>query len=102
MSHKKDKKRAAQGEVLRDGKISKLSRCPVPNCSRGIITGNSAHGLCPYHEEFLASMLFFLPRIRIDQAKTPGGLVLPGQPGFQAVPESVIKAEIEKHGRIKP
>ena len=102
MSHKKDKKRAAQGEVFRDGKISKLSRCPVPNCSRGVISGNSAHGFCPYHEEFLESLLFFLPHIRIDQAKTPAGLVLPGQPGFQAVPESVIRVEIEKHGRIKP
>ncbi len=102
MSHKKDKKRVARGEVFRDGKISKLTRCPVPDCTRGVISGNSAHGLCPYHEEFLGALLFLLPHIRIEQGKTPGGLVLPGHPGFQAVPEQVIKAEIEKHGGIKP
>lgn len=82
MSHKKDKKRAAQGEVFRDGKISKLTRCPVPNCPRGVITGNSAHRLCPYHEEFLTALLFLLPHIKIEQGKTPGGLVTPGHPEF--------------------
>lgn len=102
MSHKKDRKRAAAGEVFREGKVSKLVKCPVPNCPRGVITGNSAHGLCPYHEEFLESLLFLLPHIKIEQGKTPGGLVLPGQPGFEAVPEAVIKEEIRKHGRFKP
>ena len=97
MSHKKDKKRAAAGGVFREGKISKLVRCPVPSCPGSVITGNSAHGLCPKHEEDLAFLLFILPRIRMEQSKPPSGLVLPGQPGFQAVPE-----EIKKHGRIKP
>jgi len=101
VSKKKDRARAAAGEVFREGKVSKMTRCPIPNCPRYIITGNSAHGLCPQHEEFLEALLFLLPRIQIKQ-QTPGGLVLPGQPGFQAVPESVIKEEIEKRGRIKP
>jgi hypothetical protein len=38
----------------------------------------------------------------MEKAETPSGLVLPGQPGFQAVPEAVIKEEIQKHGRLKP
>jgi len=37
----------------------------------------------------------------MEQGKPPSGLVLPGQPGFQAVPEAVIKEEIRKHGRVK-
>ena len=95
MSHKKDRKRVAAGEVFREGKITKLQRCPVPKCSRGVITGNSAHGLCPYHEEFLETLLFLLPHIQIKQG-TPGGLVLPGQPGFEIAPEAVIKQRMLK------
>ena len=101
MSHKKDKNRATAGGVFRDGKVSKMVRCPVPSCQGSVITGNSAHGLCPQHEEDLAFLLFILPRIRVEQTKTPGGLVLPGQPGF-GVPEPVIKKEMKEHGRIKP
>jgi len=102
MSHKKDRVRVASGGIFRDGKISKLVRCPVPNCRGFVITGNSAHGLCPKHEEDLAFLLFILPHIRVEQGKRPSGLVLPGQPGFQAVPKAVINEEIRKHGRIKP
>jgi len=95
MSKKRDRNRAAAGGVFRDGKVSKLVRCPVPSCQGSVITGNSAHGLCPKHEEDLAFLLFILPHIRTEQ-KPPGGLVLPGQPGFQAVPEAVIKEEIRR------
>jgi hypothetical protein len=102
VSHKKDKKRVAGGEVFRNGKVTKLTRCPVPGCPRGVITGNSVHGLCPKHEEDLAFLLFILPYIRVEQGMAPRGLVLPGQPGFEAVPEAVIKQEIAKHGRFKP
>jgi hypothetical protein len=102
VSHKKDKRRVAVGEIFRDGKVTKLTKCPVPNCPRGVTTGESAHGLCPKHEEDLAFLLFILPHIRMEKAETPSGLVLPGQPGFQAVPEAVIKEEIQKHGRLKP
>lgn len=81
MSKKKDRNRVAAGGVFRDGKVSKLVRCPVPSCQGSVITGKSAHGLCPYHEELLGFLLFILPHIKIE-AKTPSGLVLPGQPGF--------------------
>lgn len=101
MSHKKDKKRAAAGEIFRDGKVSKMRGCPVPSCQGSVITGNSAHGLCPKHEEDLAFLLFILPHIKMEQSKTPSGLVLPGQPEFKAVPEAVIEEEMRKHGRIK-
>jgi len=93
MSKKRDRERAAAGEVFRNVS-KKMTRCPVPNCPGVVVAANSANGLCPKHEEFLESLLFFLPRIRVEQAKTPGGLVLPGQ-GF--VPEAVIK-----DGRFKP
>jgi len=62
-----------------------------------VITGRSAHGLCPKHEEDLAFLLFVLPHIKIEQGKTLGGLVLPGQSGFEVAPEAVIK-----DGRFKP
>lgn len=77
----------------------KYGYCPVPDCKRRLIPGRSPHGLCPHHEELLDFLLFILPHIRVEQGKTPSGLVLPGQPGFQAVPEAVIKEEIRKHGR---
>jgi len=80
----------------------KYGHCPVPNCERRIISGRSPHGLCPHHEELLDFLLFILPRIRVERGKTESGLVLPGTPGFNAVPEEVIKKEIEKHGRLKP
>jgi hypothetical protein len=96
LSHKKNKRRAAAGEVFRDGKVSKLTKCPVPNCPRGVVTGNSVHGLCPKHEEDLAFLLFILPHIRVEQGKTQSGLVLPGSPGFTAVPEEVIKQRMLK------
>jgi len=96
MSKKRDRNRAAAGEVFRDGEVSKMTRCPVPSCQGSVITGNSAHGLCPKHEEDLAFLLFILPHIRAEPGKTPSGLVLPGQPGFEAVPKVVIK-----DGRIK-
>ena len=41
-------------------------------------------------------------KIERVSGQTKSGLVLPGQPGFEAVPEAVIKGEIEKHGRFKP
>jgi len=101
MSKRKDRNRAAAGEVFREGKVSKLVRCPVPSCRGFVITGNSAHGLCPRHEEDLAFLLFILPHIGMEQGKTQSGLVLPGQPGFEAVPEAVGKEEMRK-GRVKP
>ena len=90
MSKKRDRNRAAAGEVFRDGKVSKLVRCPVPSCRGFVITGDSPHGLCPKHEEDLAFLLFILPRIKIEQGKTPSGLVLPGQPEY-TMPKEVIK-----------
>jgi len=102
VSKKRDRARAAAGEVFRDGQISKMTRCPIPNCTRGVVTAHSPHGLCAYHEEFLEALLFLLPHIKIEQGKTPGGLVLPGQPGFQAVPEAVINEEIRRHGGLRP
>lgn len=76
MSKKKDRARATAGEIHRDGKTVKLRKCPVPLCEEHVITGNSANGLCPKHEEELAFLLFILPHIRFEQ-KTPGGLATP-------------------------
>jgi len=101
MSRKKDWERVARGEVFRNGKISKLTKCPVPNCPRYVVTGASAHGLCPHHGELLDFLLFVLPRIQVSPGppKAPG-LILPGQAGFAV--SQVIKKEAEKHGRLKP
>lgn len=79
----------------------KYGHCPVPNCERRLIPGRSPRGLCPHHEELLDFLFFILPRIRVNQGKSPSGLVLPGSPEY-SVPEEVIKKEIEKHGRFKP
>lgn len=88
---KKDRERAAAGNVFRDGNVLKLVKCPVPGCSSHVITGHGAHGLCSKHEEDLAFLLFVLPRIRVQKSNVPGGLVLPSQPGFGAVPNGILK-----------
>jgi len=74
----------------------KYGHCPVPSCERRLIPGQSPHGLCVEHEKWLTFLLFILPDIRVEQGKTPGGLVLPGQPGFQAVPKAAIKQRMLK------
>jgi hypothetical protein len=79
----------------------KYGHCPVPDCERRLIPGKFPHGLCIEHEKWLTFLLFILPHIRVEQGKTPGGLVLPGQPDFQVAPEAVIKQEMGKHGRVK-
>lgn len=78
----------------------KYGHCPVPNCERRIIPGQSPRGLCPHHEEWLDFLLFVLPNIKAGSTGSKSGLILPGQPGFKvAVFEEVIKKEIEKHRR---
>jgi len=79
----------------------KYNQCPAPNCERHLLPGRSPHGLCPHHEELLDFLLFILPNITMEQGKTPSGLLLPGQPGFQIAPDAVIKQGIEKRGRLK-
>ena len=74
----------------------KYGHCPVPSCKRRLIPGQSPHGLCPHHEELLDFLLFILPHIRVERGKTSSGLVLPGSPGFNVVPEKVTKKEIVK------
>lgn len=78
----------------------KYGHCPVPSCGRRLIPSRSPHGLCPHHEELLDFLLFILPHIKAEPGQTKSGLVLPGQPGFKAVPEDVIRQEIEKHRRV--
>lgn len=56
--------------------------CPFPGCVGPPLRAEGAHGFCTAHEKFAADLLFILPYIRMNQPKAPGGLVLPGQPGF--------------------
>jgi len=55
----------------------KYGHCPVPDCERRLIPGKFPHGLCIEHEKWLTFLLFILPHIKVEQGKTPGGLVLP-------------------------
>lgn len=68
----------------------KYSNCPVPNCERRLIPGKSPHGLCIEHEKWLDFLLFILPHIKSQPIKSESGLVLPGQPGFDA-PKKIAK-----------
>jgi len=66
--------------------------CPFPGCSGDAIYEKPAHGFCLTHEKFVADLVFILPHIKWQEAKTPGGLVLPGSPEFTA------PVQIEKSG----
>lgn len=78
----------------------KYGHCPVPDCERRLLPGKHPHGLCIEHEKWLTFLLFILPLIKASPVESKSGLVLPGSPGFNVVPEGVIKKEIEK-GKVK-
>jgi hypothetical protein len=67
----------------------KYGHCPVPDCERRLIPGKFPHGLCIEHEKWLTFLLFVLPHIKVEQGKTPSGIVLPGSPEFKITPREV-------------
>ncbi|MBA7699244.1 hypothetical protein ES703_107935 [subsurface metagenome] len=75
--------------------------CPFPGCQDRPDPVRVSHGFCFAHEKFVADLCFILPHLTASPEKTKGGLVLPGQPGFNVVTEEVTKGEMEKHGRLK-
>ena len=87
MSHKKIK----ESDLAKTG----LSKCPVPGCGRPFRLEEDQKGtpanppkraaVCPPCWEFAVKLLFWLPRIQIKVGQTPGGLVVPGSPGFNMV-----------------
>lgn len=100
MGTKKRKHRQAviEGKEL---PFKERPKCPVPGCGSFLAAGRSPNGLCPYHEGFLQALAYMLQRFRSGPQQTSSGLVLPGQPGY-VMPEEVIRAEMEKYGRLKP
>lgn len=84
---KADRERAARGELHRDGKTVKMKPCPFPGCN-GFCHPDSPYGACESHSELISDVLFILDHTKLNttpaQAPSgPGGLVLPGMPGFQ-------------------
>ncbi len=90
MSRSKNLRRAAAGQIFRDGRPVLVPKCALPSCPSHLEPGKHTHGLCPKHEDMLEFLLFVLPRIQTGQASGPGGLVLPGQPDFR-LPCATVK-----------
>ena len=100
MSSKKDKERAARGEVFRDGKIVKLAPCPFPGCS-GMAEPGGGFGSCAYHTKLIKDVLFILDHTRRPKedtspaerragaGKPASKIILPGTRAYQEVIKSV-------------
>lgn len=95
MSHKQDQKRADEGQVFRDGKLvpksqakegaddKKRAICKVPGCGKTYLVEEGRPPLCSECLQFLERLIFFLPRIKIEQGKTGGGIIVPGHKEFK-------------------
>lgn len=84
MSNKKNKERAAQGETFRSGETKELrrARCIVQGCPRTYFVEEGKPPLCADCQDFLMKLVFFLPRLKFEAGKTPGGIIVPGHEQF--------------------
>lgn len=75
---------------VKDLAVAGMARCPVPGCGKIYkptedqkAVPPKAAPVCPACMTFLQQLMFWLPKIKIEKQKTPGGLVLPGHEEFK-------------------
>lgn len=104
MGKAKDRARAEAGKPhtnVPEGK--QLFKCGYPPCKTNILIDKIVPGMpykgpppfCPVHLEMLNFYMWCMTAVRVEQQRTPGGLILSGHEKFQAIlkEQDLVKKE---------
>ena len=59
--------------------------CSGEYCNKTYIKDSRQLPICNDCNEFLVRMLYWIPKVRVEPAKAPSGLVLPNQQGARLI-----------------